>query len=338
MFEPTGSVYLDTLQNRVSHVPEKRSPRVVAAGLFGIIGVTSMLLAALLAGAHYLLADSAPTVDAVDSAFVSPAARAELHREMSTAIVDRMVGPEVTAAVAKYGIDVAEEANLVVDQIIDDQAFRSAFDDFVVQVHDLVLVDSAGPEADMAPVTEAALTVINRDSPRLTVLVSPDTDLLAFDTSALPDLTSQMSLVDRLLLWALLGIVAIPVAAAIHPHRHRVLAWVGRAWLLTGLAAAGSTAMLPYLVGHITGWSTVEIATRAALIRYIVPASAIALVGLTAMTAAALWRHSDLTMTSREGATAALGISLVPGPAPAHGLLDLAPHGLVDAGRPLTNI
>jgi len=98
---------------------------------------------------------------------------------------------------------------------------------------------------------------------------------------------------------------------------------------------------MPYLVGRLTGWSTVEIAIRAALIRYVVPASAVALVGLTAMTAAALWRHWDITRTSREGATAALGTGLLPGgpgPAPARGLIDLASRGLVDAGQTLTNI
>jgi len=338
MFEPTGSVYLDTPLNRVVRKPEKRNPRVVAASFMGIIGLASMLFAAALVGVHYLVADSTATVAAVDSALVSPAARAELHRELSSAIANRMISPEVAAAAATYGIDVAQEADLVVDQIIDDPAFRTALDDYVVQVHDLILVDSAGPEPDMAPVTSAALAVIKRDSPRLGVLASSNTDILVFDTSALPDLTGPTSFADRLLLWSILGIFAIPLAAAIHPDRHRVLAWLGRTWLVTGLVVAGSTVMLPYIIGRITGWSTVEIATRAALIRYLIPASVVAMAGLASMSAAALWRHRDLTRTTREGATAALGIGLVPGPAPANGLLDLASRGLVDAGRPLTNI
>jgi len=338
MFEPTGSVYLDTPLTRVVHKPEKRNPRVAAASLIGVLGVASMLFAAALTAVHYLVADSSTTVAAVDSALVSPAARAELRRELSSTIANNMVSAEVAAAAATYGINVAKEADLAVDQIIDDPAFRTALDEYVVQVHDLILVNSAGPEPDMAPVTNAALTVIKRDSPRLGVLISSNTDVLAFDTSALPDLTGPMSLADRLLLWSILGIVAIPLAAAIHPDRHRVLAWVGRTWLVSGLVVAGSTVMLPYMVGRFTGWSTVEIATRAALIRYLVPASAVALVGLASMTAAALWRHRDLTRTTREGATAALGIGLMPGTAPAHGLLDLASRGLVDAGRPLTNI
>jgi len=338
MYEPTGSFYLDTPRTQPSRKAKKRSPRVVAGSFLAVIGIASMLLAAVLAGLHFLVVDSSPTIAAVDSAFVSPAARAELHRELSSSIVDRMVGPEVGAAAAIYGIDVTQEADLVVDKIIDDPNFRSAFDTFVVQAHDQMLVDSAGPAANMSPVTDAALEVIHSASPRLSVLISPNSEILMFDTSSLPDLTTQVSLADRLLVYALLGMIAIPLAALVHPRRHRVLAWVGRAWLITGLASAAGTVVMPYLVGRLTGWSTVEIAIRAALIRYLVPASAVALVGLTAMTAAALWRHWEITRTSREGATAALGAGLVPGSAPAHGLLDLASRGLVDAGRPLTNI
>jgi len=338
MFEPTGSVYLDTPIHRTVSPVKKRSKRVTVASLLAIVGIASMLLSAALAGVHYLVIDPAPTIAAVDAAFTNPTARTELHRELSAAITNRMVGPDVAAVVSGYGIDVATEADLVVDHIIDDQSFRMALDEFVARTHDLMFVDRDGPAANIAPVTSAALDVISRESPRLTVLISPNTDIFVFDTSAIPDLTSPMRLIDPLLKYALLGMIALPLAAAIHPNRHRILAWVGRAWLLTGAATAAATVTLPYLGGRVTGWSTVEIAIRAGVIRFLVPASAVALIGLTLMSAAAVWKRWEQTRTSREGATAALGIGLVPPGTPAHGLLDLASRGLVDAGRTLTNV
>ncbi len=338
MFEPTGSVYLDTPRSRPSAPLPKRSPRVKVASFLAIVGLAAMLLSAILAGVHFLVIDSAPTTAAVDSAFTNPTARAELHRELSAAITERMVGADVAAAAAGYGIDVGSEADLVVDKILDDPSFRLALDEFVARTHDLILVDRNGPDANIAPVTDAALEVIRVYSPRLTVLISPDTDIFAFDTSTLPDLTSPMGLVDRVLRYALFAMVALPLAATVHPKRYRILAWVGRTWLMSGAVAAAATVTLPYIGGRLTGWSTVEIAIRAGVGRFLVPASAVALLGLTLMTVAAVWKHRDQTRTSREGATAALGFGLVPGPTPAHGLLDLASRGLVDAGRPLTNV
>ncbi len=321
MFEPTGSVYLDPPSRPSVPVTRPARARVVSAAVLGFIGMTSMLLAGILVGLHYLVADPAPTIAAVDATLDSPVARAEMHGKLSSAIADRMVGPDVSAAAALYGIDVKADADLVADAILDDPAFRVALDKFVVRAHDLMLIDPGGPAADVSAVTDAAMAVVERESPELAAMIAPDSQILAFDSSSLPDLSLPMRFVDQALFAALIGLLGLPLAALIHPHRHRVLAWVGRLWLIAGAAAASATVGLPYLGGKMSGWSTVEVAVRAALLRFLMPSAGIALAGLAFMTTAAVLKYREQTRTSREGADAALGMGPVLSPAPAHGMI-----------------
>jgi len=338
MFEPTGSVYLDPPTTYA--IPNRPPPRrrILAARLLGFIGMTAMASAGFLAGVHYLIADPAPTAAAVNGALDSPIARAELHRELSTAIADGMVEADVSTAAAAYGIDVEAQALLVADAILDNPAFRTALDEFVIQVHDLVFVDADGPAPDATAVTDAALDVMKLRTPELADLVDPGKQVLTFDVGSLPDLTRPMHSARRALTIALIAMIAIPMAAVVHPHRHRVLAWVGRSWLVAGASVALATVVLPYLGGRVSGWTTVEVAIRAAVGRFLVPSSITALIGSALMTIAAVLKRRDQTKTSREGADVALGIGLTPSRAPVRPSDDIASRGLVDAGHPLTSM
>jgi len=337
MFEPTGSVYLDAPKQQHAPTPLVSRRRVLAARLLGFVGVTAMAMAGVLAGIHYLIADPAPTVAAIDGALDSTIARAEMQEELSAAISNRMVDADVSDAAATYGIDVAAQASLVANDILDDPTFRAALDEFVVEVHDLILIDPSGPVADTTAVTNAAVSVMKTRTPQLADLITPGTQVLVLDASSLPDLSQPMRFVYRALVVALIAMIGIPLAAAIHPQRHRVLAWVGRLWLTAGASVAVATVLLPYLGGRLSGWATVEVATRAAFNRFLAPASATALVGLALMTLASVLKRREQTKTSREGAGVALGLGLTPGPTPARSKLETAGRGLVDAGRPLTS-
>ncbi len=336
MSEPTGSVYLDAPDQSPARANRSARARVVSAAVLGFIGMTSMLLAGVLAGLHYLVADPSPTIAAVGATLDNPVARAEMRRKLSSAITDRMVEPDVSAAAALHGIDVKADADLVANAILDDPTFRLALDGFIIRAHDLMLIDPRGPAADISVVTDAAMAVVDRESPQLAAVIAPDRRILTFDSTSLPDLSVPMRFVDRALLSALVGLLGLPLAALIHPHRHRVLAWVGRLWLIAGVATAAATVGLPYLGGRISGWSTVEVALRAALFRFLVPSVAIAMAGLAFMTTATVLKHREQTRISREGAGVALGIGLISGPASTHSITNLTTRGMAEVGRPLT--
>ncbi len=338
MLEPTGSVYLDTPRERTVRPNHSSRRRVVSAAVLGFIGIASTMLAGLLAGVHYLVAEPEPILAAIDAAIDSPLARDELHEEISSAVADNLIGSETAEAAGLYGIDVAAESNRVADAILDDPAFRSALDDFIVTIHGLALIDSEGAQVDFTPVTDAALSVLSHESPQLFDLASPERQIIMFDTESIPNLSAPMQFVDRALLVALVGMLGLPLAAAVHPRRHRVVAWIGRTLLVAGTIVGGLTAAVPYIGGMATGWSTAEIALRAAVHRFVVPSVTAVVVGLTLMTIAAVLKKRQNMETSREGADVALGIGQFPGSEPPVGLIGIPDRGLVDAGRTLTNI
>ncbi len=338
MLEPTGSVYLDTPRVPAAQPDQSPRRRVVSAAVLGFIGIASTMFAGLLAGAHYLVAEPEPILAAIDAAIDSPLAREELHEEISSAVADNLIGTETAEAAALYGIDVAAESNRVADAILDDPAFRSALDEFIVTVHGLALIDSEGAQVDLTPVTDAALSVLSRESPQLFDLAAPERQIITFDAESIPNLSAPMRFVDRALLVALVGMLGLPLAAVVHPRRHRVVAWIGRTLLVAGTIVGALTAAVPYIGGRVTGWSTAEVALRAAVHRFVVPSVTAVVVGLALMTTAAVLKRHQRMETSREGAGVALGIGQFPDSEPPVGLIGLPDQGLVDAGRTLTNI
>ena len=137
----------------------------------------------------------------------------------------------------------------------------------------------------------------------------------------------------------LLVMLLIPVGFVVHPHRHRMAAWVGRWLLVLGLVSGLAAVGLPYLAGSVTGYQGAAIAIRSISLRLLAPAAVTGIVGMGLASFGAVLKHREQRRVADEGAAAALGYDEPPlWPPSTSPKLDLASRGLVDANHPLTNI
>lgn len=340
MLQPTGSVYLDT-PTRASRRPTTPTgtPRTLIAGLLTALGVAGLSMALTIAGLRSILLEPAPVVEAFDDALDDPDARDQLEAEIARAIGEGLVGEELTEVAALYGMDVAAEAEAVAGPVLDDPAFRGVLLDLVTDLHARALLDPADDDIDLAPLSLAALAVIEREDPDFAAIIPEGAVLWTIDGETVPDLTAPIDLIDRGRLGTLVAALAIPLAFVIHPRRHRVASWIGRWALVTGLLAGLAAAGLPYLAGAVTGWTAVEVGVRSVSVRLIAPAATAGMIGMGLVSLAALAARRENQKVSEEGQAAALGMD-----EPAawqqstRPTLDLAARGLVDVDHPLTNI
>lgn len=338
----TGSVYLDAPPpSRHRTLPRRRArgSRTVGASVLATVGLTALTAIALLVGVRSLVTDPAPFAGAVDSALDQPAVRDELQAEVAAAIVSDLVGDELIAAAAAFGVDVPAEATRVAELVLDDPAFRVAVADLVVEIHHRVVVEADPADIDLTPISTAVIAVIRANSPELSGILPPGTAITSVSADELPDLTGPMGEVGRLLALASLLALALPLALLLHPRRHLVLSWLGRWLLAAGLGAAVLAVALPYLGAAVSGWSIVEAMTRTTSLRLLAPAGIAGISGMAVVSVAGVARNRERRMVVDEGAAAALGVdepALITTTTPAE--RDLARRGLVDVSHPLTNI
>ena len=108
MPEPIGSVYLDQPRpRRAPPIPERRARAAVAVPM-AFVGIVGLTVAGLLVGVRSAIATPDPIVAAVQSTFQDPESRAEITRELATAIQASLLTPEVLAAAELYGVDSPE--------------------------------------------------------------------------------------------------------------------------------------------------------------------------------------------------------------------------------------
>ncbi len=341
MLEPTNSVYLDPPRSsRVAPAAKgAHSGRAAAAGIFIFVGLLGLTVAALLSGIRAMLHDSKALSDAIDTTLDEPVVQEEIEREVADAIVKGLFDQDNNGLASVVGFDVSAEVERLAPLVIADPAFRSELRALFIDGHQRILFEPSRAALDFSPITAAVLGVIERESPELARIVPADKLLLTIDGDRLPDLTTPMAGLDRSLLIAFVFSLAIPLAALTHPRRHRVLAWVGR-WLITTSLAGGLAAVgLPYLAGNLSGYTAVEVAVRALTVRLLGPAVLAGIVGMAMVSAAAVLKSRERRRITDEGAAAALGVNEPPlSPAQASPQLELSQRGLVDAGRPLTDI
>lgn len=340
MTKPTGSVYLDApRRTRRPPVPRVSNARTVAGGLLVVIGLTGLTVATTATLLRVLVLEPDPVVDAFEAGFDDPEARAEIEGQIAMAIEDGFVGADLAEIADVWGVDIAAEARAVSGAVADDPAFRSAFTDLVTEVHRRALVERDESDLDLAPVSDAALVTIRRESSALAALIPDGSTLWTLGGDEIPDLTVVGTAFDRVLMLSLVASLGLAGAIAVHPRRHRVAVWVGRWFLISGLLAALLAIGLPPLAGHLTGWHTVETAVRSTTTRLLPPAGLAGMVGIGLVSFAALARRREARRVKREGANAALGWDEpAPWTHPQSPDLELAQRGLVDASRPLTNI
>ena len=341
MQHSTGSVYLDT-PSRPSRRPAPSRvgvSRAAIAAVLTVVGLLGLSAAIALSALRAVLVEPQPVTDAFDHTLQDPIARAELQTELAAAIEHGFVGDDLAEAASFYGLDVEAEAQRLSVVILDDPGFRARFYELVVALHERSLIDPGGDDIDLAPVSQAALDVIRRESPALHGIIPDDPALWTLDADRIPDFTAVLDVLDRSRLAAMAAAIATPLALALHPRRHRVVAWVGW-WALTVALAGGVAAVgLPYLGAHLTGWTAVEVGVRSASLRLIGPAAIAGLCGVGLVAYGALAGRQGSAKVSQEGAAAALGVDEPPQwRQPESPALDLAARGLVDADHPLTNI
>ncbi len=340
MFQPTGSVYLDAPRPSRRPAPTPaRGPRTILAGFLLCIGFLGLTVGVTFGGARVVLRDPTTLADAIDTSLDDRLVQDEIEQELASAIESSVLGESSDPVVNTLGIDVSAEALRLAPLILADPAFQSELSDLIVDGHARVLLDPTVEPMDLTPLTATIVTVIATESPDVARLLPPGSLIVSIESDTLPDLTGPMTTLDQIITSALLISLAIPVAAVIHPRRHRVLAWSGR-WLLTtgfmsGLAAVG----LPYLAGNLTGYVTIEIVVRALTVRLLGPAALAGILGMAMVSVAAVLKSRERRRLADEGAAAALGVNepmIVASPTNPH--LDLAQRGLVDVNHPLTNI
>ncbi|MDW3219999.1 MAG: hypothetical protein R8F63_15400 [Acidimicrobiales bacterium] len=337
----TGSVYLDRPISRPDRRPTKgrRLSRSFTASLCLLVGLTSLGLAGLVAGLRTFVFDSDPLVAALEETLDDPAARAELEAQVAAGIEEGLVGQDLTAIAAVYDLDVVAEANRIALTVLDDPTVRTELQALVEEAHGRVLIESTDADLDLQPISLAVLAVVERESPRLGAIIPPDATLWMIDASAFPDFSWAAALADRVQFSLLLGTLLLPLGVAVHPHRHRAAAWIGRSLLIGGLVGALIAVGGPYVAGSLSGYRTVEIGVRAMTIRLLAPAAIVGLVGMGLVSLAAVLKHREKARIADEGAAAAFGYNEPPlWHQPAKPTLDLAQRGLVDVNHPLTNI
>ncbi|GJM38520.1 MAG: hypothetical protein DHS20C19_18870 [Acidimicrobiales bacterium] len=337
----TGSVYLDRPIRQPDRRPTKRRrlSRDFVASLCIFVGLVSLGLAVVVAGLQSFVFDSDPLVSAFEDTLDDPAARAELEREVAAGIEQGLVGQDLTAIAAVYGLDVIAEANRISLTVLDDPTVRTELLTLVEDAHGRVLVESTDADLDLQPISLAVLDVVERESPRLASIIPPDATLWMVDSSAFPDFSWIAALAGRVQSSLLLGCLLLPLGVAFHPHRHRAAAWIGRSLLIGGLVGALIAVGIPYVAGSISGYSAVEIGVRSMTLRLLAPAAIAGMIGMGLVSLAAVLRHREEARIANEGAAAAFGYDEPPmWRQPAKPTLDLAQRGLVDVNHPLTNI
>lgn len=337
----TGSVYLDA-PTRVSRKPVVSSSdrrRSVLAAICVGIGITALTLSSLAAGLRSLVLDPDQAMSAFDEALDDPAVTAELEREIASGIETALIGPELVDVAAAFDLDVAAEATRIAPAILEDPVVRSELRVLVGDLHSRVVLESDAAVLTLGPITTAVINVIEREAPLLAGIIPAETTLWTISGDTLPDLSFATDTLNRVTVFSLLPVLLIPLGFAVHPHRHRVTAWIGR-WalasaLLCGLAAVG----LSYLGGALTGLSAVEIAIRAVSLKLVAPAVIAGITGMGLVSFATILRKREKRRVADEGAAAALGYDEPPmwqqtsGPAAA-----LPARALIDVNHPLTNI
>ena len=341
MLQPTGSVYLDSPPPGRRATPEPGSSfRSTAAGLLALLGMVCLTGAAVLGAFRAVLHDPQTVMAAVDQAIDTPAARAELEAEIATGIETTMFGDDAIEAMALAGIDLRAEAARIAPLALDDPAFRAALSDVVVRTHERVLLSSSDEPLDMTAITSATRAILVRELPEATPYLPDSSSLFIITADQIPDFTAPVDLLDRIALSVAVGGILLPLAALAHPHRHRVVTWVGRWLLLLGLGAGMVAFALPWFAAGLTGSTLIETAVRDLSTRLFAPAAIAGLIGIGLVVAASVLRKRDRTQASDEGVVAALGgfdesLTLTPGVSPQ---MELAQRGLVDVSQPLTNI
>lgn len=340
MQQRTGSVYLDapTRPSRVETGPD-RSLRARGAAVAVGLGVVAVTVALVITGLRILVLDAEPTLRALESTLDDPIAREEIEREIAADITNEFVGDEMVAIAAAFDLDVAEEARRVSTLILDDERVRAELRLVAADVHDRVLHEPDASDVDVGPLSDAVLAVVDEGSPRLAALMPVETPLWLVPGDSLPDYTGTTDATDRAMRYCLLAAMLVPLGLAAHPRRHVLAGWIGR-WIVGfGLVCAIAAVALPYLIGELTGYRTIEIAIRSASLKLLAPAVLSGILGLALTSFASVLRKRDRRRVADEGAAAALGYDeppfwqQTPGP-----MLDLQARGLVDAGHPLTNI
>ena len=344
MFEPTGSVYLDaprTTSRRPAPEPATmRGPRVVTAALLGLVGIFALTLAAVLGSVRVLVNDTETLPNTIDAALDDPQVRADLEGEIAVAIQETLFDAELTAQAARFGVDIESEVAILAPAILDDAAFRAALSDLISETHARVLLAPSDAPIDVTPLTAAAIAVIEREVPEAAAVLPAENALFVVTPEQIPDLTGPVELLDRGLMALGLAGLALPLAAVVHPQRHRVMAWAGRWLLVMGLIAACLAVGLPYIGAQLTGYSIVEVSIRALSGRLLAPAAVAGVVGMGFTAVAAILKSRAKWSATDEGAAAALGFDepALPGVIAVSPQMDLAQRGLVDVSQPLTNI
>jgi hypothetical protein len=340
MQQPTGSVYLDA-PARPSRLPTKppRGARSVISGGAIIIGVIAMTLVAVVTGLRMLVLDEAAAMTAFEQTLDDPAAREELRTEVARGIETQLLGEELVAIAAAFGLDVSLEAEVVSAAIVDDDAVRAELRTLAEDLHRRTFETGDPTAVDLTPLTAAVMRVLEVESPRLASVVPADAVLWTVDPGSFPDLTVVSDLSARVRGFALLASLLAPLGLAVHPHRHRAAGWMGRWVLGVGLVSGITALALPYLIGAVTGFRAAEIAVRVLSLKLLAPAALSGIVGVGLVSFSAVLRKRDRRRVAEEGAAAMLGYDEPPLFTPITGpTFDLESRGLVDAGRPLTNI
>lgn len=338
MPDPIGSVYLDQPRpTRAPPTPERRTRAAMAVPV-AFIGIVGLTVAGLLVGVRSAIATPDPIVAAVQSTFQDPESRAEITRELATAIQASLLTPEVLEAAEAYGIDHQAEIDAWAASVLDDPEFGDAVGDLITDIHGRIFIAVESEPVDIGPLTDVVRSSAEEVAPSLAAFLPPGGRVIMIDASDLPDLTGPMALIDRAILIALLSGLGLPLALIVHDHRHRVLAWIGRWLLVVGLVLGAASIGLPWLAGNLTGWVTAEAAVSPSSIRLLAPAAVAGTIGIGLMSLAAVWRRREKRKITWEGAAAWLEVVEPPVMAAPQPSFDLARRGLVEGDRHLTNI
>ncbi|MFQ5557170.1 MAG: hypothetical protein ACE5GB_06645 [Acidimicrobiales bacterium] len=335
-----GSVYLDPRRPPTLPTPSRfQRGRAALAFVLVMAGLTGVTLAGVGGGLHAAISDPALATEAIDAAFDDALARAELEQELADALTTGLLGDAFVATATTYGIDARNEIAELAEDLLDDPDFRAGVDELVIDIHRRILLEPDPSPVDVSALTAAARSAAAGRSPALAALLPPDSQLVTIDAAAVPDLSSGLAAAERLTPVALLAGLALPAAAFLHPRRYRVVTWMGRWALVIGLVLAVAAVGLPFAAGRLTGWVTIEAAVRALSLRLLAPAGLAGIVGAGLVSVAGIAERREQRRLTDEGAAHALGARepLVPFPVP-RPAVDLTHRGLIDTGRPLTNI
>lgn len=340
MIQPTGSVYLDALQPSRHAAPKAmRGIRRTLAGLLTLLGLLALSAAVLLGGIHLLATNPDTLVEAANKTLDDPIVQEEIEHELASAIESELVGVDMTQVATAIDFDVADEALRLAPLVLADETFRAELETVITAAHDRVLLNPSNVPIDLTALTIAAVAVIDRESPQLAQLLPPNRQLYNLTADSTPDLTGPVSQFERILLVVALATLALPLAAVVHPHYDRILAWLGRWALLAGLFAALAAIGLPKLAGSASGFRAAEIAVQTVTIRLLGPAALAGVIGMGLISVASVLASRRRNETADHGAAHALGLNeperfpMAQGPQ-----IALPKRELVDVNHPLTNI